>query len=80
MSGPLDEHGVVLDFDVLHEVVNSLIIDAWDHHDLNDLFANPTAEHLAHEAWRILAAAGLDLGEIRLWETADSFVTLRAGS
>jgi 6-pyruvoyltetrahydropterin/6-carboxytetrahydropterin synthase len=76
VEGPLDANGVVLDFDTLEDVVRTQIIDVWDHRDLNEVLDNPTAELLAHRAWELLSAAGLDLAALRLWETADSWVDL----
>ena len=76
VEGALDANGVVLDFDTLQDVVQSQVIDEWDHRDLNEVLDNPTAELLAHRAWELLAAAGLDLAALRLWETADSWVDL----
>jgi len=76
VEGPLDRNGVVLDFDTLQGVVRTQVIDAWDHRDLNEVLENPTAELLAHRAWELLAAAGLELAALRLWETTDSWVDL----
>jgi 6-pyruvoyltetrahydropterin/6-carboxytetrahydropterin synthase len=79
VSGPLDDNGVVIDFDRLNELVEEVVIDRWDHHDLNLVIDNPTAELLAHEAWGLLTGAGLPLAELRLWETPGSSVTLTVG-
>jgi len=79
VQGPLDVNGVVIDFDVLTEVVEREVIDRWDHRDLNEILDNPTAELLAHRAWELLTAAGVDLAALRLWETADSSVELTPG-
>ena len=79
VQGPLDVNGVVIDFDVLTEVVEREVIDRWDHRDLNEILDNPTAELLAHRAWELLTAAGVDLAALRLWETTDSSVALTAG-
>ncbi len=76
VEGPLDDNGVVLDFDTLQAVVRSQVIDAWDHHDLNEVLDNPTAELLAHRAWELLDAAGIEPAALRLWETTDSWVDL----
>lgn len=73
---PLDENGVVLDFDELHEVVHREVVERYDHRYLNDLMDNPTAELIAAEVWKQLEAAGLDLVGLRLWETPDSSVEL----
>jgi 6-pyruvoyltetrahydropterin/6-carboxytetrahydropterin synthase len=80
VQGPLDGNGVVVDFDHLSDVVQREVIDRWDHTDLNQVLDNPTAELLAHRAWGLLTAAGVDLAALRLWETADSSVGLTAGA
>jgi 6-pyruvoyltetrahydropterin/6-carboxytetrahydropterin synthase len=79
VEGPLDGNGVVIDFDLLTEIVEREVIDLWDHRDLNEFLDNPTAELLAHRAWQLLTAAGVDLAALRLWETVDSSVELTAG-
>ena len=79
VSGPLDANGVVLDFDTLQEVVRTLVVEEWDHRDLNEVLDNPTAELLAHRAWELLSGAGLPLAGLRLWETSDSWVDLTPG-
>lgn len=79
VEGPLDERGVVLDFDDLKRVVEAEVVDRYDHRYLNDFFDNPTAELLAHDVWKRLEAAGLRIARLRLWETPDSSVELLAG-
>ena len=76
VEGPLDPNGVVLDFDTLKALVQTQVIDVWDHRNLNDVLDNPTAELLAQRAWDLLTGAGLDLAALRLWETTDSWVDL----
>ena len=76
VEGPLDANGVVLDFDTLQDVVRAEVVDAWDHRDLNEVLDNPTAELLAHRAWELLTAAGVEPAALRLWETTDSWVDL----
>ena len=80
VGGPLDANGVVIDFDRLNELVGDVVIDRWDHQDLNQIIDNPTAELLAHKAWELLVGAGLTPSALRLWETADSSVELTAGA
>lgn len=80
VGGPLDTNGVVIDFDRLSVIVQREVIDRWDHRDLNEVIDNPTAELLAHEAWRLLTDAGLALAALRLWETNDSSVELTRGA
>lgn len=45
----LDENGIIMDYYEVSEIVNGLIISAYDHKNLNDYFENPTAELLAKE-------------------------------
>jgi 6-pyruvoyltetrahydropterin/6-carboxytetrahydropterin synthase len=78
VEGPLDERGVVLDFDDLKRVVTAEVLDRYDHRYLNDFFDNPTAELVAQDVWKRLEAAGLAVVRVRLWETADSSVELLA--
>ena len=79
VEGPLNEQGVVLDFDEVEAVVAREVIARYDHTYLNDLLDNPTAELIAQDAWKRIEAAGLAVSRIRLWETADSMVELTAG-
>ncbi|MBV9284143.1 MAG: 6-carboxytetrahydropterin synthase, partial [Acidimicrobiia bacterium] len=44
---------------------------------LNDFFENPTAELVAHDVWKRLEAADLEVACVRLWETPDSMVEVR---
>lgn len=76
VEGPVDERGVVMDFDELKHVVDAEVVERFDHRDLNELFDNPTAEVIAHDAWKRLEAAGLRLARLRLWETEKSSVEL----
>ncbi len=78
VSGPLDDNGVVVDFDHLRALVDRTLIDVWDHRDLNEIIDNPTAELLAHQAWALLTEAGLSLSTLRLWETEHSSAALTA--
>jgi 6-pyruvoyltetrahydropterin/6-carboxytetrahydropterin synthase len=80
VAGPLDEHGVVVDFDHLRAVVDRVVIEPWDHRDLNEVIDNPTAELLAHRAWELLTEAGLSLSGLRLWETDTSSAELTAAT
>jgi 6-pyruvoyltetrahydropterin/6-carboxytetrahydropterin synthase len=78
VEGPVDEHGVVLDFDALAAVVQREVVERYDHRLLNDLVENPTAEVIAQEAWKRLEVAGLRLARLRVWETPESSVELLA--
>ena len=80
VAGPLTENGVVVDFDELGEVVRRVVVDRWDHRDLNEDLDNPTAELLARRAWELLEGAGVEPAGLRLWETPDAFVELLAAT
>src|SRR4051794_14012202 len=77
VEGPVGDDGMVLDFGDVEAVVVREIVDRYDHTYLNDFFENPTAELVAHDVWKRLEAAALDVSRIRLWETADSMVEVR---
>jgi len=77
VEGPLNEQGVVLDFDDVEAVVEREVIARYDHTYLNDLLDNPTAELIAQDAWKRLEAADLGVTSIRLWETTDCMVEVR---
>ena len=77
VEGPIREDGLVFDFYDLKRIVNERVIDRLDHRDLNDMLEMPSAENVAVWIWRELE--DLPLHELRLYETADSWVTLRKG-
>lgn len=59
--------GMVLDFAKIKEIVETTVIEKLDHRALNELFENPTAEHILE--W--IAARLTDklpLYSLRLWE------------
>ncbi len=78
-SGESD-HGMVMDFGDLSQIVKNSVIERLDHQDLNavtELYT--TAENLAHWIWDELIASGLSealLYRIRLWETDSCFVEI----
>ena len=76
VEGPLDERGIVVDFDDLATVLDREVVERFDHRFLNDLMDNPTAELIAAEAWKVVEAAGVNVVAVRLWETPDSWVDL----
>ena len=76
VEGPLDEGGMVLDFEDLKAAVQRQVVDRYDHTLLNDLLENPTAELVAADAWKRLEAAGLNVVRLQLWETPNSSVEL----
>jgi 6-pyruvoyltetrahydropterin/6-carboxytetrahydropterin synthase len=79
VEGPVNEHGVVMDFDDMAAVLEREVVSRYDHRLLNDVLDNPTAERIAQQTWKYLEAAGLNLVSLRLWETPQSMVELLAG-
>ncbi len=75
VEGPVGQDGLVMDFYELKQVVEERVIAHLDHRDLNAIVPLPSAENVAAWIWRALA--DLPLAEIRLWETEDSWVTMR---
>jgi 6-pyruvoyltetrahydropterin/6-carboxytetrahydropterin synthase len=71
--------GMVMDFRELKESVNC-IIDSLDHNYLNGYFDfNTTCENMIRWIWYILDGklpTGIQLNEIKLWETRTSFAVL----
>lgn len=74
------DHGMVLDFADLSQVVKEAVIARLDHYDLNEVTGiHTTAENLAHWIWDALVAGGLPdelLHRVRLWETATGHVEI----
>lgn len=70
------EEGMIIDFSKLKEIVNTNIIDKFDHHLLNDYVDNPTAEELVYVFVKILQdklPKRTELKSVRLYETKDSW-------
>lgn len=77
VSGIVDkESGFVIDFSELKEGLQP-ILDSFDHHLLNDIIANPTAENIARFIFDkivyFLRGRGLKVKFVRVWETEDSY-------
>lgn len=74
------DHGMVMDFIDLSQLVKNSVIERLDHQDLNAATGlHTTAENLAHWIWSELTAHGLSealLYRIRLWETESGFVEI----
>jgi 6-pyruvoyltetrahydropterin/6-carboxytetrahydropterin synthase len=76
IRGLVDPHtGFVIDFHDIEQAFKSLI-DRVDHHHLNELVPNPTAENVVIWMWEQLAVQGLV--SLELWET-DEYSALYAG-
>ena len=86
LRGPVTEapgesdHGMVMDFGDLAQIVREAVIMRLDHYDLNEVTGlHTTAENLVHWIWDTLVAAGLPddlLYRIQLWETESGYVEI----
>ena len=74
------DHGMVMDFADLSQLVKNSVIEKLDHQELNEVTGlHTTAENLAHWIWSELTTQGLSealLYRIRLWETESGFVEI----
>ena len=74
------DHGMVMDFADLSQIVKSVILEQLDHQDLNAVTGvYTTAENLVHWIWDELVNHGLPkklLHRVRLWETETSFAEI----
>ena len=68
--------GLAFDFAEIKKIVESEVIDKLDHQVLNDIIKVPSAENIAIWVWQKLENK-LPLYEVKVWETATSFVTYR---
>ncbi|MCL5035965.1 MAG: 6-carboxytetrahydropterin synthase QueD [Chloroflexi bacterium] len=77
LKGDPASDGMVMDFSKLKETVEKKVISILDHNYLNDIIPVPTAENIAVFIWKKLEA-DLPLFEIKLWESPNNWVTVRA--
>ena len=63
--------GMIRDFEEIRRKVWEGVLAQCDHHNLNDLMENPTAEHLIAWMWERLKPQVEGLKELRLWETPE---------
>ena len=83
VEGEVDEKsGMVIDFVDLKSFLD-FIREQLDHHLINDIIPNPTAENICfYVRDQLLVGAwwqdsyGFHLGWIRVWETSDSYALL----
>jgi 6-pyruvoyltetrahydropterin/6-carboxytetrahydropterin synthase len=73
---PVKDNGLALDFVELKRIVNETIINVLDHEDLNKHFDQPSCENVLLWIWNTLKDE-LNLAEIRLWESPDTFAVYR---
>lgn len=75
--------GMVIDFVDLKKIVNEVIIEKHDHHCLNDIYVNPTAENILRGIRTELIYVfspmkNIELSRLRLYESPDSYVEWNA--
>ena len=74
IQGKVHPDGMVYDFVELKKLVKLKVVNKLDHQLLNDIIKIPSAENIAIWVWEQLEK-DLPLYEIKVWETATSFVT-----
>jgi 6-pyruvoyltetrahydropterin/6-carboxytetrahydropterin synthase len=74
---PEARSGMILDFVELQDIVQLAILERCDHHTLNDLMDNPTAENLVQWMWIELKPRLPGLAELELYETDEFSVIYR---
>lgn len=76
-------NNMVIDFSTLKSIVNAEVVNKYDHKDLNEFFAMPTAEIMVVEMFEDIRSKLNDmfdfvrLEEVKLWETEDSYASFR---
>ena len=80
VSGEVDpDTGMVIDFGELNSFLKEKVIERFDHHLVNDVIENPTAENIAGriklswDLWREENCLAVELAFLRVWETEDSY-------
>lgn len=86
LRGPIKDsfgesnHGMVMDFAELSQIVKEAVLEQLDHQDLNAVTGiYTTAENLIYWIWDELISHGLPkelLYRVRLWETETSFAEI----
>ena len=75
-DGTNHKNGMIIDFKDLKQIVKKVVIDTYDHSNLNDFFPNPTAEIMVGcIAVDIIRELPKDvyLTNVKLWETSTSY-------
>lgn len=68
------KEGMIIDFTDMSKIVEENIISKWDHQFLNNTLPFvTTVENLAEECFKILETNGLNVENIKLWETSKAF-------
>ncbi len=91
VSGPVDpDSGMIMNTRDISSLVQELVINEIDHRDLNRDVpwlsgTLPTAEVIVHAIWERLAPVlskqeGVELYQLRLWETPEIYAVRRKGN
>ena len=78
IEGPINDEGMVIDFQDLSKIVND-IIEPYDHGFLNDYYSFPTAEVMASHIMNLVQeklSKNLTCTEIKLYETEKCCATV----
>lgn len=79
------EYGMITDFANLKDIVKRIVVDKYDHQDLNNFFLNPTSEVMAKVIFHDLCTefnaleVPYSLHSIKLWETPTSCTEVLEG-
>ena len=82
VEGPVNKKtGMVVDFSWLKYLLNTEVVEKFDHTYLNDWYKNPTAEMLAEyifdtikNEWIQSSEEPIQLKWVKVWESDDSYV------
>jgi len=84
VSGEVDpDTGMVIDFGELSAFLKEKVVERFDHHLINDVIENPTAECIAlriRTSWVVWSeenCLAVGLSFLRVWETEDSYAEVR---
>ncbi len=71
--------GMILEFSLLDAYMAMAVLDRLDHHHLNDIVPNPTAENLSFHIYERLAlsAFGERIRRVRVYENDDSWAEFK---
>lgn len=83
ITGPIQTHGfkmgMILDFADLNHIIETSVLDLFDHTDINTQISNPTAENMIASFVPLIQAKldvtvyGIKLIQLRLYETEDAY-------
>lgn len=73
VEGKVQKSGMVMDFGEIKDIVTNKVLTILDHHYINDILKQPTAENIVMWIWKVLES-DLNLYEIKLWESPTNCV------